>query len=152
MFTLRFHKAHSDWHLIRNRIGLKVPDLEELFVFFQGLDQNPQHKQKSLPSALFCWGFVVSSSDGQIDWLPFGERNHTWLTRHNSSCALVFSCHRNHNTPVSNCMDFPELASNQYQMAKKLSYDCKRAQITVISHKMLFVAVIFPWLKNVGFK
>jgi len=120
IFTLWFHKAHSDCHLIRNRIGiLKVPDLEELFVFFEGLDQNPQHRQKSLPTTLF-WGFAVSSSDGQL-WRPFGERNHTWLTRHNNSCAPVFSRHRDHNTPVSNCMGFSELASNQYQMAKKLS-------------------------------
>lgn len=60
--------------LIRKGI-LIVPDLEELFVFSQALDQNPQHVQKSSPSALFCWGFVVSSvSDIQMDRLPFGEK------------------------------------------------------------------------------
>ncbi len=60
--------------LIRKGI-LIVPDLEELFVFSQALDQNPQHEQKSSPSALFCWGFVVSSaSDIQMDRLPFEEK------------------------------------------------------------------------------
>lgn len=61
-------------HILMRGI-LIVPDLEELFVFSQALDQNPQHEQKSSPSALFCWGFVFSSaSDIQMDQLPFGEK------------------------------------------------------------------------------
>ncbi len=71
-----FSTVHMKHILIRDCLIRKgiliVPDLEELFVFSQALDQNPQHEQKSSPSALFCWGFVVSSaSDIQMDQLPF---------------------------------------------------------------------------------